>query len=159
MNVLHHPNKELRIKAKPVALEAINTPEMKAFIKEMKATMKKERGVGLAATQIGIETRVFVAQTKKGVEAFFNPVITKRSKHMVESHEGCLSVPGIFGLVERHRQIRATALNEKGQPVEIATSGLLSIIFQHEIDHLDGVLFIDRAYHTEALHPDKKLFV
>ena len=159
MNVLHHPNKELRIKAHNIAPEEIQTEAMRALIVEMKETMVKERGVGLAATQIGKDIRVFVAKTKNGIEAFFNPVITKFSSKKVESEEGCLSVPGVFGLVERSRQIRAEALNEKGEKVEVSAAGLLAIIFQHEIDHLDGVLFIDKAYHLEELLPGKQLRV
>lgn len=149
----------MRLIAKPVDLADITSVKMKKFITEMKETMKAENGVGLAATQVDQPVRVFVAKTKNGTEAFFNPTITKRSSKMVESEEGCLSVPGVYGLVERHRQIRATAWNEKAEKVEIATSGLLAIVFQHEIDHLDGVLFIDRAYHTESLMPGKELLV
>lgn len=159
MKVLHHPNKELRVVAKDIPITDITSPAIKDLVREMKADMVRENGVGLAATQVGKKVRVFVAETKDGIKAFFNPVITKLSKKKVDSEEGCLSVPGVFGIVERSRQIKAEAYNEYGERVEIKTGGLLAIIFQHEIDHLDGILFIDRAHHIEEMTPNKTLTV
>jgi peptide deformylase len=155
--VLHNPNPELRIKAEPVDANKITTPEYQKLIQDMKETMVKEHGVGLAATQIGYHERFFVAETKQGVEAFINPVIKKFSKKKVDSEEGCLSVPGVFGIVERSRQIVAEAYNEHGELKTIKTGGLLSIIIQHETDHLDGILFIDKAksiHNAEGHEPD-----
>lgn len=143
--VLHNPNPELRIKAEDVAVENITTPKFQKLIADMKETMVKEHGVGLAATQIGHHERFFVAETKRGVQAFINPVIRKFSKKKVDSEEGCLSVPGVYGIVERSKQIVAEAYDENGNLRQIKTGGLLSIIIQHETDHLDGILFIDKA--------------
>lgn len=144
-DVLHNPNPELRIVSQPVAPERILSTESQKLIKDLLETMVKENGVGIAAPQIGVHERVIIAETDEGPRAFFNPEITERSFKMVEGEEGCLSVPGTWGFVKRHRSVSVTALNEKGETVTVKAEGLLSIIFQHEIDHLDGVLFIDRA--------------
>ncbi len=154
--VLHHPNKELREMAREISVEEIQSDTMQTLVDNMFQTMKEENGVGLAATQIGKHIRLFVAETKKGYQAYFNPVITKTSSKMKDSEEGCLSVPGVYGIVKRHRQIRAKAFDRNGEEVEINTGGLLSVIFQHEIDHLDGILFIDRAHTVHQLTPDKE---
>lgn len=145
MTVLHNPNKELRVVSKPVALDNVNTPEIKKLVKDLKDTMKKENGVGIAAPQVGVHERVIIAETENGPTAFINPEITERSFKMVDSEEGCLSVPGCWGIVERHRTVTVKALQEDGTPVTLKAKDLLAIIFQHEIDHLDGILFIDRA--------------
>lgn len=153
--VLHHPNTELRIKAKDVTLADIQSPEMQALVEEMKSTMKLENGVGLAATQIGKHIRLIIAETDLGPEAFFNPEIVKASEKMINSDEGCLSVPGIFGVVRRHKHVKVRAMDQEGNNIEIKTGGLLAIIFQHEIDHLNGILFIDRAISTHKITPEK----
>ncbi len=152
--VLHHPNTELRVKAQEVSIAQILSPEMQALVEEMKDTMELEKGVGLAATQIGKHIRLIIAETDNGAEAFFNPEIVKVSDKMVESDEGCLSVPGIFGIVMRHKHVKVRAVDIDGNRVEIKTGGLLSVIFQHEIDHLNGILFIDRAISTHKITPE-----
>lgn len=144
--VLHNPDPKLRQVAEPVSVSEIESVDFQKLIDDMIETMALEKGVGLAAIQIGVQKRLLIAQTANGPEAFINPEIIKTSKKMVESEEGCLSVPGIFGLVKRHKHIKVKALKRDGSEVEIKTGGLLSIIFQHEIDHLDGILFIDKAY-------------
>lgn len=144
--VLHNPNPELRIKAEEIKPADIFNSEIQELIDQMIDTMIAENGVGLAATQVGVNKRIFVAETNKGIEVFINPVITKTSPKIIDSEEGCLSVPGTFGLVKRHKRVQAEGLDRKGNPVKIKTGGLLAIIFQHEIDHLDGVLFIDKAH-------------
>ncbi len=143
--VLHNPDPKLRIKSEPVSAERINTPEMTLLIQELKETMVKENGVGIAAPQIGVHDRVIIAEIDDVATAFINPVITERSFRKIDSEEGCLSVPGTWGVVERCRSVTVTALNESGEPVTIKAQGFDATIFQHEIDHLDGILFIDRA--------------
>ena len=144
-DVLHDPNPELRIVSQPVADERILSADMQKLVKDLLETMVAENGVGIAAPQVGVHERVIIAETDEGPQAFFNPEITERSFKMVDSEEGCLSVPGKWGFVKRHRGVTVTATNAKGESVTMKADGLLSIIFQHEIDHLDGVLFIDRA--------------
>ncbi len=143
--VLHEPNDELRKISEGVSLDRVATPEMKLLIDELKETMGKEHGVGIAAPQIGVHDRVIIAETDGIPTAYINPEITERSFRMVESEEGCLSVPGCWGVVKRHRSVSVKATLENGETIVRKAQGLLSIIFQHEIDHLDGILFIDRA--------------
>ena len=145
-SVLSLPNDRLRVTSRELSDAEILSPEIQSLIRDMIETMKVENGVGLAAPQIGKPIRLIIAQTKKGPEAFLNPKIVDRSMRMVESQEGCLSIPGVWGTVTRHRTVVVTAKNALGQEVEIDAKGLLAIIFQHEIDHLDGILFIDRAH-------------
>lgn len=143
--VLHEPNPELRVVSEPVAHDRLNTPEMQLLITELKETMRKENGVGIAAPQIGVHDRVIIVDHDGIPTAYLNPSITERSFRMVDSEEGCLSVPGCWGIVKRHRSVSVQAYNESGEAITLKAQGLVAIIFQHEIDHLDGILFIDRA--------------
>jgi peptide deformylase len=119
-------------------------PEIKTLITDMAETMWRQVGVGLAAPQIGISLRVFVMDDgKRGARAIVNPVIVERSG-VVREEEGCLSLPGVFAEVERSKWLRLEALDAEGQPIRLDLQGLQAKIVQHEIDHLDGVLFIDR---------------
>ncbi len=120
------------------------TKKLTALINDMAETMYAADGVGLAAPQIGEPIRVIVADAGDGLIALVNPVITKTDGEDIEV-EGCLSIPGITGYVKRYAQVQVQGLNEKGKPVKIQADGLLARILQHEIDHLDGILFIDKA--------------
>lgn len=143
--VLHEPNTELRKKSEVVSADRIATPEMKLLIDELKETMRLENGVGIAAPQIGVHDRVIIVDNDGVPTAYINPEISDRSFRMVDSEEGCLSVPGCWGIVRRHRSVAVHATIETGERITLKAQGLLAIIFQHEIDHLDGILFIDRA--------------
>lgn len=120
------------------------TKKLTALINDMAETMYAVDGVGLAAPQIGEPIRVIVADAGDGLIALVNPVITKTDGEDIEV-EGCLSIPGVTGYVKRYAQVQVQGLNEKGKPVKIQADGLLARILQHEIDHLDGILFIDKA--------------
>ena len=131
----------LRKVAEPVAAV---TPEIKRIIADLEETMWQQVGVGLAAPQVGISLRIVVMDDgKRGSKALINPVIAER-RGTVREEEGCLSLPGIFGEVERSKWVRVSAMDGDGQPVEFEAQGLQAKAIQHEIDHLDGVLFIDR---------------
>lgn len=143
--VLHEPNQELRVVSSPVSDERILSSSMTKLVEDLQQTMVQENGVGIAAPQIGVHERIIIAETKTGVAAYFNPEITERSFKMIESEEGCLSVPGTWGMVKRHRSVTVVAKNDKAEVVTIKADGLDAVVFQHEIDHLDGILFIDRA--------------
>jgi peptide deformylase len=145
MKVLHNPNKDLRVVSVPVALDRVGSQDMAELIEDLKVTMKKENGIGIAAPQVGIHERVIIVDMNGKPTAFINPEITEKSFKLLDSEEGCLSVPGKWGVVKRHRGVSIKALDAKGNPIAFKTHGLVAIIFQHEIDHLDGVLFIDRA--------------
>ncbi len=128
--------------------------EIDSLIKQMKEMMLKANGVGLSANQIGIDLNFFVGQIPE-IEgekiisqksyAVFNPAIIKISKKIAMIEEGCLSVPGVYGLVERPEKITLTGYDKNGRKIKIKAQGLLARVFQHEVDHLNGVLFIDRT--------------
>lgn len=121
------------------------TPELRKTIADMIDTMYDEVGLGLAAPQIGVSLRLMVVTDEEGREAraLVNPVITEQGGEVV-AEEGCLSIPGIFAPVRRAEWVRLEAQDPDGKPVAIAARGLRARVFQHEMDHLDGVLFIDR---------------
>lgn len=124
--------------------------DIKDLIKGMRQIMKEYDGIGLAANQIGLLERIFIAygKDKRGklkFYALFNPEIIKTSDETNISDEGCLSIPGITGEVERYNEIVLQAQDETGKKVKILAVGLLARVFQHEMDHLNGVLFIDKA--------------
>lgn len=114
------------------------------LIKDMVETMREAPGVGLAGPQIGVLERVFVYEVEDDLGALFNPRLVERSDEKVSEEEGCLSLPGLAYDVERSLTVTVEGLDEKGRPVRIEAKGLLARVFQHEIDHLDGVLFVDR---------------
>ncbi len=143
--LLKNPDKKLRKVSQSVLLERVNSDELKDLIARLKETMKKENGVGIAAPQVGLHERVIIVDKNGQPTAFINPEIIETSFKLVDSEEGCLSVPGYWGIVKRHRSVRVRAIDEQGKSAELKANGLLAIIFQHEIDHLNGVLFIDRA--------------
>lgn len=122
------------------------TPGIKALLEDMAETMYSVRGVGLAAPQVGIGKRVIVVDIRDeiGLLKMINPVITVREGRETDV-EGCLSFPGIHGDVERDYRITIRALDEEGKERELCVSGLLARALQHEIDHLNGVLFVDRV--------------
>ena len=111
---------------------------------DMLETMRVAPGVGLAAPQVGVLERIFTWEVEDEFGTIINPVITKRSKDMYEDEEGCLSLPGLVYPVERHLGVRVEGLDGSGGPVAIDAEEHVARVFQHEIDHLDGVLFIDR---------------
>jgi peptide deformylase len=132
----------LRRRAKPV--ETV-TPEIRAVIVDMVETMYDEVGLGLAAPQVGVSLRLMVVgdEEGRGARALINPAITEQGGE-VTAEEGCLSIPGIFAPVKRAEWVKLEARDPDGKPVAITARGLRARVFQHEMDHLDGVLFIDR---------------
>ena len=132
----------LRRRALPVAEI---TPEIRRMVDDMIETMYDEVGIGLAAPQVGISLRLMVVGHEKtvGARAIVNPVIAEQGGE-VTAEEGCLSLPGIFAPVARAEWVRLDGQDLEGQPVSIKARGLTARVFQHEMDHLDGVLFIDR---------------
>ncbi|NQV89226.1 MAG: peptide deformylase [Parcubacteria group bacterium] len=144
--VLTDPNDELRKISEKVSDKEIGTKELDTLIDDLIETMEIENGIGIAAPQIGVHKRIIIIDTGDGPQALINPEVTARSLRKVESEEGCLSVPGVYGMVKRHREIKARALDRHGNEMKFRAKGLLSIVFQHEVDHLDGVLFIDKVF-------------
>jgi peptide deformylase len=121
------------------------TPEVEAMLDDMVETMYDQVGLGLAAPQVGIALRMLVLDAGKGTaRAYLNPVIVEQGGQVV-GEEGCLSLPGIFADVARSEWVVVEAQDRQGAPLRQRATGLLSRVIQHEIDHLDGVLFIDRV--------------
>jgi peptide deformylase len=142
MKVIHLGNDILRQKAVPV--EEIND-EIRELVRDMFVTMETEEGVGLAAPQIGRGIRLFVVKADDGVErAFINPQIIETSQELSTYEEGCLSIPKMYEDVVRPARITIQARNEKGRRFNLEADGFLARVIQHEYDHLDGILFIDR---------------
>jgi peptide deformylase len=143
-DILTYPDPELKKKAAPVTVITEKTREL---VRDMLETMYDAPGVGLAATQIGIHERIAVIDVsgrdeKPEVIVIINPVIVHSEGESYEE-EGCLSVPNYAANVRRHAKVVVKALNLEGEEVTYNADGLLAIAFQHEIDHLDGILFID----------------
>jgi peptide deformylase len=121
--------------------------ELRALIRDMFETMYDAEGVGLAGPQVGVLRRVIVVDVRDqgdGPFALVNPVIVEQSRESEKAEEGCLSIPGVSSVVERPLKVVVEGLNEKGERVRVEGEGLLARCLQHEVDHLDGVLFIDK---------------
>jgi len=117
-----------------------------AFIAEMFEALKVGHGLGLAAPQVDRSIRLFVTDVEGDKpRVFINPEIVLTSQETIDWEEGCLSLPGLLGDVERSLEVRVTGVNRRGQPLRLKAQGWLARIFQHEIDHLNGIVFTDRA--------------
>jgi peptide deformylase len=159
------PDPVLRRKARPVTKF---DKDLQTLIDDMIETMREAPGVGLAAPQVGVPERVIVVEyaepeeVEEGEEpqevepklyVMVNPEIVKASADSEVGVEGCLSIPGLVGEVERVYEVRIKGLNRRGQPVKLKAEGWLARIFQHEIDHINGVLFTDHA--TKVWQPEE----
>lgn len=143
LEILHYPDPRLRAVAKPVTQFG---PELAQFIDDLLQTMYQSVGIGLAATQVNVAQRVVVLDVSRGGSSprcFVNPEILEL-RGLATGEEGCLSVPETFELVERAEWVRVRAVNAQGEPFELECEGILAVCLQHEIDHLDGKLFVDR---------------
>ncbi len=154
--ILRYPDPRLRKKALPVARV---DKEIQDLVRDMAETMYKAPGIGLAATQIDVAKRVIVIDVsadRKDLKVFVNPVISERSG-VFGVEEGCLSVPGVFEEVERAQRVTVCALDQHGTPFELVAEDLLAVCIQHEIDHLDGKVFVDYLSRLKQQRIRKKL--
>ena len=147
MEITKEPNKILRHKLREVKKI---TPEIGALISDMRKMMVEARGVGLAANQVGHDLQIFVIDKKLAEEngvpdAYINPEITEYSKELAEAEEGCLSLPDYWQHKKRAKKIKLKALDENGKKIKIKARGLLARVFQHEYDHLQGILIKDKV--------------
>ncbi len=143
LNILQYPDPRLHTVAKPVAQV---DDRVRAIVADMFETMYAAKGVGLAATQVDIHERIIVVDTSEQRDqpmVLINPQIVQRSADSKEWEEGCLSLPGIYDKVTRPDQIRVRALDARGESFEIDADGLLAVCVQHEMDHLEGKVFVD----------------
>ena len=156
--ILQKEQSVLREVARSVPVEEIGSAKIQGILKDMKVAMESQRdGVAIAAPQIGVNLRIFLVsgsllkQADKHFKGdgsdliFINPEILKSSREKKEVEEGCLSVRWLYGQVRRSVRASLRAYNEKGEKIERGASGLLAQIFQHEVDHLNGILFTDKA--------------
>ena len=147
LEILHFPDPRLRTRAKPVATV---DDQLRRLVDDMLETMYAAPGIGLAATQVNVHKRVIVIDLSKEQDqplVLINPEIVEQ-RGVEEMEEGCLSVPGVYERVERADQIKVRALGRDGQAFDLEADGLLAVCIQHEIDHLNGKLFVD--YLSEA---------
>jgi len=149
------PNPILRKKTDKIPSKKIRSKAIQELIVDMIDTMKYAKGVGIAAPQVGESKRIIVFQHNGQPLALVNPKILSKSWKKVITEEGCLSIPGIFGRCKRSKKIRVLGRNITGAKVIMQCDGLESIIIQHEIDHLNGILFTDRM--KEQVEPPKEL--
>ena len=159
MSILQFPDPRLRIKATPVDLHTIASPLFQHQLDAMFHTMYQASGIGLAATQVDIHQRFMVIDiTKDNSEpmVFLNPQIVAREGTQVY-REGCLSIPRIFAEVTRADTIEVEFLDRSGQQQKLTANGLLAVCIQHEIDHLDGQLFIDHLSALKRAMVEKKI--
>ncbi len=169
--VLRMGDPRLLAVSKPV--QAFGTPELENLLADMRDTMQSLNGAGLAAPQIGVGARVVIFGMDHNPRypdadavpytVLINPVLTALSDEMEEGWEGCLSVPGMRGLVPRYRQLRYSGFDEKGQPISRDVEGFHARVVQHEVDHLDGILYPRRIEDltqfgfSDALFPGQNL--
>lgn len=153
LKIIQEGNLVLRKKTELV--ENPKSLEIQKLINDMIVTMKDANGIGLAAPQVGYSLQIFTVNLEEKIYVFINPEIKNISSDVIPFEEGCLSVNKIWGLVVRPKKLIIKALNENGKPVKIRAKGLLARIIQHEIDHLNGILFIDKAEKLYKIEENK----
>jgi peptide deformylase len=151
LKIITQPNPVLRKKAKAINLKEIQARDFTKLVSAMEKTMIKTDGAGLAAPQIGKSIRMAVINSKDGPICLINPKIIRKSWASEFGQEGCLSIPGIFGKVKRHKKITLIYYDRTSKKIKQTAQGLMARVMQHEIDHLDGILFIDKAVEIEKL--------
>jgi peptide deformylase len=169
-NIVQKDDPVLRKAAEPIAIKDIGSKKTKKIIEEMiEVLATQDDGIAIAAPQIGESLQLFVVSGRvlkmadknyKGDEGhmiYINPQITKLSKEKEVVEEGCLSVRWKYGKIKRSKKASIRAYDEKGKIVERGASGLLAQVFQHEVDHLNGILFIDNAYEIKDVPPEEAL--
>lgn len=175
INIVQKNDPVLRGKAKEVEIKDITSPAIQKIIANMKEALESQAdGVAIAAPQIGVPLRIFIVSRRAEIimkeletepekelakitdTVYINPQIKKTSRKKVPLDEGCLSVRYLYGKVKRAEKVTVEAYNEKGEKFTKGGSGLLAQIFQHETDHLDGVLFIDKAENVVEVLPEKE---
>jgi peptide deformylase len=157
--LLGHP--VLREVCKPLSLEELLSFEIQRLIDDMIETMRDARGAGIAAPQVYAPVQIGVIEVRNNprypykpnipLTVLVNPVITFLSEEMFENYEGCLSVPNLRGRVRRCVKVRVQALDRHGAPLDFCVQGLSAGTFQHELDHLKGVLFVDKVFDPKTL--------
>lgn len=143
LEIVTHPDS--RLKKKSEAITDVNSEQVRQLIPDLVLAMQEKDGLGIAAPQVGVNIRLVIINTEEGPLALINPEITSWSKKKEIGEEGCLSIPGVWGLVKRYKKVKVRALTHTGEQTKFSAEDMFARVIQHEIDHLDGILFIDRA--------------
>ncbi len=161
LDILKIGDPRLRERAREVTAEELAAPETQRFIDDLVETMRAANGAGLAATQVGRMQRICAVEVRDNprypykpnipLTILVNPVLEAQGDETFDNYEGCLSVPNLRGLVRRAVHLRVTALDRQGNRIDEIVRGLKAGTFQHEVDHLDGLLFVDRVTDTRSL--------
>ena len=154
--ITKYPNPLLRQVSKPLSREQILLPDTQRLIDDMIETMWAVDGIGLAAVQVNLLMRLAIITEDDTPIAIINPRIITGSFRKENLEQGCLSVPGYRGVVRRPKSVTIEALDREGNPLRLTGEGLIAHIIQHEIDHMNGVLFFDKARDLEPGHPDQE---
>lgn len=141
--ITKHPISSLRERSKEV--ENPTSKEIKKLIRDMNETMIAAEGIGIAAPQVGVNIRLFLVRTDEEYRTYINPTLRGFGWKKIRFEEGCLSVPKVFGPVKRPTSLTITYTNERGEKKTEKANGLLARVLQHEFDHIQGILFIDKA--------------
>jgi peptide deformylase len=147
--IIKYPNEILRQKTREVKVDELKDPKIKRLVLDMIQAMEDEKGVGLAAPQVGSDLKICMVKNDEEIFVLVNPKIKSLSRKTDIFEEGCLSFPGQFFPVERPIKVKVQARDMDGEKMKIRADGLLSRALQHEIDHLNGILVIDRALETK----------
>lgn len=156
LKIIKYPDPFLKQKCLPVTLY---DKELKIFAEDMLKTMYKSEGIGLSAIQVGVLKRLIVIDVSEDLKKpliFVNPVIASSNSKFVDLKEGCLSFPGIYENIKRNEEIVVDYNNIEGEKLSLKANGLLSICIQHEVDHLDGVVFLDKLSGLKRNRAEKK---
>lgn len=145
LNMQIYPAPILHQRTQEISSEELSKPEFSQLLLDMKETMKKHDGIGLAAPQIGKSISFTIIKTEDGVLPLVNPKIVRKSLTKDVMEEGCLSIPGVYGDVKRSKKVKVVAQDMTGKKFKFIAKGMFARVIQHEVDHLNGVLFIDRA--------------
>ncbi len=150
LTIVKEPTPSLRERSQEVDHFYLELPKTKAFVVDLIDTMYAAKGIGIASTQVGTNVRVCIigkdaVPGKKKDLVLVNPIYEKTSKKTTSDTEGCLSVPGFYGKVKRWKEIAVTALDENGEPMTFEAKNFFARVIQHEVDHMNGTLFIDKA--------------
>lgn len=147
--IVTEPTPSLRQRSRELSVSEITTSDFQTYLDQLIELMFAANGIGIASPQVGKNIRAVIVSLPEGPTCLINPEIIKRSETLAESEEGCLSVPNCFGIVMRHKRVSVRALNRHGRRVEFDLKNLSAFVVQHEVDHLDGILFIDKAIRLE----------
>ncbi len=159
--IIHIGHPTLRQRARELTREELAGADMQQFIDDLVETMRQANGAGLAAIQVDRPVRVCAIEVKDNprypykpnvpLTILVNPVLEPIGADTFDNYEGCLSVPNLRGMVKRHAELRVTGLTRAGEPIDRVVRGITAGTFQHEVDHLDGLLFVDRVSDTRTL--------